>query len=212
MQPVSSTRDILIQTERSIEARNFYEGVLGFTVVHDDPAMCGLDTGSFRLFIDTAPALGPVFEFEVGSLSAIKARLLAEGCSIVEEDPSIPRCYMRDPFGLIFNLREQASLSSRASYSDSPTGALTCGRFEDQDLVGAVFKDCALLRSRFENDDLSGSSFSNVSLAHVSFSNVNLTGATIDDAEITGLRIFGHDIQELIRAELNRRRKWMTAY
>ncbi len=207
MQPVNSTRDILIQTDRSNEARAFYEGVLGFTVVHDDPAICGLDTGSFRLFIDPAPSLGPVFEFEVGDLSAIKARLLAAGGSVVEEDPSIPRCYMRDPFGLIFNLRERALTSSSSRSSDFPCTVPADGRFEDQALVGAVFQDCALSRSSFENDDLSGSSFSNVSLAHARFTNVSLAGATIEDADIRGLTIFGHNIQELIGAELVRRRE-----
>ena len=113
MPRTTSTRDILIQTERSIEARAFYEEVLGFPVVHDDPAMCGLDTGAFRLFIDPAPALGPVLEFEVADFTAMKQRLLAAGCSIIEENPAIPRCYLRDPFGLIFNLRQTVDPPAR---------------------------------------------------------------------------------------------------
>jgi hypothetical protein len=28
---------------------------------------------------------------------------------LVEEDPSIPRCYLRDPFGLVFNLGRSAT-------------------------------------------------------------------------------------------------------
>ena len=106
MSRAKSTRDILIQTERSSEARSFYEGVLGFPVIHDDPAMCGLDTGAFRLFIDPAPPLGPVLEIEVSNLAVMKERLLIAGCSVIEENPAIPRCYLRDPFRLIFNLRQ----------------------------------------------------------------------------------------------------------
>ncbi len=101
-----STRDILIQTDRPGEARAFYEGVLGFPVFLDDPAMCGLESGAFRLFIDPAPALGPVLELETPDFFAMKARLLEAGCTIESEDPAIPRCYLRDPFGLIFNLRQ----------------------------------------------------------------------------------------------------------
>ena len=106
MPRVTSTRDILIQTERPSDARAFYEGVLGFAVIHDDPSMCGLETGAFRLFIDPAPVLGPVLEFEVDDFAIMKERLLTAGCLIIEENPSIPRCYLRDPFGLTFNLRQ----------------------------------------------------------------------------------------------------------
>lgn len=102
------TPDILIQTERASEARAFYEGILGFPVIHDDPAMCGLDAGAFRLFIDPAPSLGPVLEVEVDDLAAMKERLLTAGCLVIEENPAIPRCYLRDPFGLVFNLRQRA--------------------------------------------------------------------------------------------------------
>lgn len=205
MQPVSSTRDILIQTQRSNEARAFYEGVLGFTVVHDDPAMCGLDTGSFRLFIDPAPPLGPVLEFEVDDVSATKAHLLASGCSVIEESATIPRCYIGDPFGLIFNLRQRAPSDLHSSGTTAP--ASDDQHFGDQNLAGAVFQDCSLSRSRFEDDDLSESSFSNVNFAHARFTNVSLAGVIVEDADIAGLTILGHDIQELIRAELVRRRE-----
>jgi hypothetical protein len=36
-----------------------------------------------------------------------KRVLLLAGCSVVEEDPGIPRCYLRDPFGMVFNLRAE---------------------------------------------------------------------------------------------------------
>jgi hypothetical protein len=35
-----------------------------------------------------------------------KGRLLAAGCKIVEENPAVPRCYIRDPFGLVFNIEQ----------------------------------------------------------------------------------------------------------
>lgn len=107
MQYVASTRDILIQTERPDDARAFYEGVLGFRIIHDEPAMCGFETGAFRLFIEAAPKLGPVLEFEVEDVSTMKDRLLAEGCLVVQENESIPQCYLQDAFGLVFNLRKK---------------------------------------------------------------------------------------------------------
>jgi catechol 2,3-dioxygenase-like lactoylglutathione lyase family enzyme len=103
-----STRDILIQTDRPDEARAFYEGVLDFAVFQDDPNMRGLETGAFRLFLDPGPPLGPVLEVLVDDLAAAKAKLLAAGCVVEQEDPAIPRCYVRDPFGLIFNLGQRS--------------------------------------------------------------------------------------------------------
>ena len=47
------------------------------------------------------------FEFFVDDLAATKARLTAAGCRIEQEDPSVPRCYVRDPYGLVFNIAVQ---------------------------------------------------------------------------------------------------------
>jgi len=33
-------------------------------------------------------------------------RVLAAGCALVEEDPAVPKCYLRDPFGLVFNIEQ----------------------------------------------------------------------------------------------------------
>ena len=107
MRSPTSTRDILIQTDRPEEARSFYEAVLGFSVFDDNPQMRGLETGAFRLFLDPGSPLGPVLEFTVDDVQTMKARLVAAGCTVEQEDASIPRCYIRDPFGLIFNLSER---------------------------------------------------------------------------------------------------------
>ena len=65
----------------------------------------GYDTGSFRLHVEKGSAHGPVFEFLVPEVEPAKRVLLLAGCSVVEEDASVPRCYLRDPFGMVFNLR-----------------------------------------------------------------------------------------------------------
>ncbi len=33
-----------------------------------------------------------------------KLRLVKNGCEIVKDEPDFPRCYVKDPFGLIYNL------------------------------------------------------------------------------------------------------------
>jgi catechol 2,3-dioxygenase-like lactoylglutathione lyase family enzyme len=99
-----STRDVIIRTGKWAEATAFYGSVLGLPLAYQDKTMVGFETGSFRLYVEQGPEHGPVFEFLVPDVDAAKRRLLAAGCTIVEEDPSLPRCYIRDPFGLVFNI------------------------------------------------------------------------------------------------------------
>lgn len=98
------TRDILLQTERIEEAAAFYERQFGLTRFMDEPGMIGLEADGFRLFLDRAPPYGPVLELFVDDLEAAKASLVGAGARIDEEDPSIPRCYVTDPFGLTYNI------------------------------------------------------------------------------------------------------------
>lgn len=105
----TSSRDVLIQSDHLSEAVRFYETILGLQVTHRSETLVGLETGSFCLYIEQGPSYGPVFEFYVSDLTATKEKLIAAGCRVENEDPGIPRCYVRDPFGLIFNLAERKS-------------------------------------------------------------------------------------------------------
>jgi catechol 2,3-dioxygenase-like lactoylglutathione lyase family enzyme len=86
------------------EATQFYTSVLGFRITSKDENLAGFETGSFCLYVERGPRHGPVFELLVPSVAEAKSRLLAAGCVVVEEDPAIPRCYIRDPFGFTFNI------------------------------------------------------------------------------------------------------------
>jgi catechol 2,3-dioxygenase-like lactoylglutathione lyase family enzyme len=108
MKGITSNRDVLIQTENLDEAVHFYESVLGLRPVRHGETLVGFETGSFCLYLEKGPGYGPVFEFFVPDLAAAKRRLVAAGCKVENEDPSVPRCYVRDPQGLIFNLAERA--------------------------------------------------------------------------------------------------------
>ena len=104
MPNIKSSCDVIIRTNNWPEALRFYEGVLGFTVSSREEGMAGFDTGAFRLYVEAGQPHGPVFDFLVTDVAATKARLVAAGCILVDEDPSIPRCYLRDPFGVVFNV------------------------------------------------------------------------------------------------------------
>jgi len=104
-----SSRDVLIQCADLKKAAHFYETVLGLPVTLRTETMLGFETGAFCLYVEKRPPYGPVFDFHVPDLEAAKRKLVAEGCRVEDDDPSIPRCYVRDPFGLIFNLDESAA-------------------------------------------------------------------------------------------------------
>jgi len=104
-----SSRDVIIQTDNWAKAIEFYETTLGFSVSHRSPKLMGFETGAFCLYVESGNRPGPVFDFLVPDMKAAKTRLLAAGCTIVEEDPALPRCYIKDPFGLVFNIEETGS-------------------------------------------------------------------------------------------------------
>jgi len=101
---VKSTRDVILQVADLDAAAVFYERVLGLEVTTKSPTLVGFEAGAFQLFIEKGPRPGPVFELLVDDVQAAKKELLAKGCRLVEENPSVPRCYLSDPFGLTFNL------------------------------------------------------------------------------------------------------------
>jgi catechol 2,3-dioxygenase-like lactoylglutathione lyase family enzyme len=106
---IRSSRDVIIRTPRWEEAVRFYQCVLGFELASRDPGMAGVETGAFRLYVEAGEAHAPVFDFLVADVGATRDRLLAAGCTLVEENPALPRCYLRDPFGVVFNLGRSAS-------------------------------------------------------------------------------------------------------
>jgi Glyoxalase-like domain len=96
--------DILIQTPDPGSAASFYVKQLGFEITGETPEMISLHGKHINFFIERGPALGPVLEVTVASVEKAKAQLVAKGCQIVKDEPDFPRCYIKDPFGLIYNL------------------------------------------------------------------------------------------------------------
>jgi catechol 2,3-dioxygenase-like lactoylglutathione lyase family enzyme len=96
--------DILIQAPEPKDAAAFYVDQLGFEITEETPTMISLHGQHINFFIERGPELGPVFEVTVDNVEEAKARLVKNGCEIVKDEPDFPRCYVRDPFGLIYNL------------------------------------------------------------------------------------------------------------
>src|SRR5271170_5168370 len=98
--------DILIQAEDPVKAASFYVEELGFEITGKEANMISLHGRNINLFVERGPALGPVLEVTVKSVEKAKANLKKKGCEIIKDEPEFPRCYVRDPNGLIYNLTE----------------------------------------------------------------------------------------------------------
>jgi predicted enzyme related to lactoylglutathione lyase len=98
--------DILIQAKDPEKAARFYVQELGFEITEKAPKMISLHGKNINLFIERGPALGPVLEVTVRNVQRAKAKLTKKGCKIVKDEPDFPRCYVKDPYGLIYNLTE----------------------------------------------------------------------------------------------------------
>jgi predicted enzyme related to lactoylglutathione lyase len=96
--------DVLIQAQDTKKAAAFYVEQLGFEITDPNPKMIGLHGKNINLFIEPGPPIGGVLEVTVDDVEKAKARLVKQGCQIVKDEPDFPRCYVKDPYGLIYNL------------------------------------------------------------------------------------------------------------
>jgi catechol 2,3-dioxygenase-like lactoylglutathione lyase family enzyme len=96
--------DILIQAPDPKKAAAFYVEHLGFEITGEEPQMISLHGRHINLFIERGSALGPVLEVTVDSVEEARNRLVKSGCEVIKDEPEFPRCYIKDPFGLIYNL------------------------------------------------------------------------------------------------------------
>jgi catechol 2,3-dioxygenase-like lactoylglutathione lyase family enzyme len=95
--------DIIIRTSEPRAVAAFYVDVLGFEVTAEEP-MISLHGDNINLFIEQGPAHGPVLEVRVDDVAAARRNLLANGGEVVLDEPAVPRCYVKDRYGLTYNL------------------------------------------------------------------------------------------------------------
>jgi predicted enzyme related to lactoylglutathione lyase len=96
--------DILIQAPDPKAAATFYVEQLGFKITGEHDRWIDLHGNHINLFIEEGPALGPVLEVTVDNGEEVKMRIVAAGGKVIKDEPDFPRCYVRDPFGRIYNL------------------------------------------------------------------------------------------------------------
>jgi predicted enzyme related to lactoylglutathione lyase len=97
-------KDILIQAEDPAAAAAFYVDKLGFKITDEIERMISLEGDNINLYIERGPKLGPVLEVTVDDVDEARKLLVAAGCEVVKDEPQFPRVYLKDPYGLIYNL------------------------------------------------------------------------------------------------------------
>jgi catechol-2,3-dioxygenase len=103
------SKNIGFQVKSVEEAKFFYENVLGFI----QPEQSFVSEVEFRtdnnsiFLIEGNENLGPIMEIVVEDLEQAKKHLLAHGCEIVRWEGKEKDCYVKDPFGMIFNVWEE---------------------------------------------------------------------------------------------------------
>ena len=95
--------DIIIQVPDPKVAAKFYVDILGFQVDDEEP-MISLRGDHINLYIEQGPELGLVLEVTVADVAEARGKLIESGCELVKDEPEVPRCYVKDPFGLTYNL------------------------------------------------------------------------------------------------------------
>lgn len=99
--------DILVQAPDPKEAARHYVECLGFAVDAETPDLISLHGPAINLYIERGPQLGPILEAMVDDVEAAKRRLVAAGGAVIKDEPDVPRTYVRDAFGLTYNLRHR---------------------------------------------------------------------------------------------------------
>ena len=104
---VRMSPNVAVRTGRFSDAVSFYSKVLGFANRSSDPALGDHDADPLNLYvIEDDKIKGLVMELLVEDLESAREELLAQGCEVIRWRGKGQDCYIRDPFGVIFNLWE----------------------------------------------------------------------------------------------------------
>jgi len=96
-----------VRTDRYQKALDFYSKVLGFINRSDDPDLGDFDAAPLNMFVIQDSELeGLIHELFVEDLEKAREELVNNGCEVIRWHGKGQDCYIRDPFGVIYNLWE----------------------------------------------------------------------------------------------------------
>ena len=103
---MKTTNEVIFRARDLDAVKEYYFGRLGLPIILEKDGMIGFATGALNFYFERGDPNGPVFEYGVDDVPRAKAEMIALGCALVEENPAIPRVYLRDRFGVVFNITE----------------------------------------------------------------------------------------------------------
>lgn len=101
-----ANNEIAIHVADLGKAAHFYGDVLGFRLLGRTERQLEFDTGALRLYVnlDSRPMTSFVPSLDVADREAAREYLEGLGCKAVHVPSQPGLWYMRDPFGLLFDL------------------------------------------------------------------------------------------------------------
>ena len=104
---IKMSPNIAVRTDRYQEALEFYSEVFGFENRSSDPNLGDFDAEVLNMFvIEDQEINGVVLELFVEDLEIAREELVNSGCKVIRWRGKGQDCYIRDPFGVIYNLWE----------------------------------------------------------------------------------------------------------
>ncbi len=98
--------NVALHTKKWKESSDFYQNVMGLEVTEKETHL-KVQNGSIFMYVQENPGLdGIVMEYFVDDVEKAKEYLESNGCTVVKWEGKGKDCYMKDPYGLVFNLWE----------------------------------------------------------------------------------------------------------
>ncbi|MFH2055990.1 MAG: VOC family protein [bacterium] len=104
--PYRLSNCVCLTTPDLAKASEFYTKIIGLQVSGKINDGLEFEVGSLRFFVNPGGPPTLAMEFVVPNLEKAREELVAAGCEVVKWEGKGRDCYIRDPFGLLFNLWE----------------------------------------------------------------------------------------------------------
>lgn len=100
------SRCFAMEHPQSNDLIEFYRDRIGLNLVKEDAGQVEFDTAPVRLFAQRGERPALMFELIVENLDNAREDLTGKGCEIIRWEGRGKTCYLKDPFGFVFNIWE----------------------------------------------------------------------------------------------------------
>ncbi len=103
------TNNVAFETKDRKNAEAFYEKVMGMTVIKRESGFTEFSNESIKFNVaDLNKCPGLMLDFVVDDQEAAVSYLKEKGCQVVTWKGKGQDCFMKDPFGLVFNIWQKS--------------------------------------------------------------------------------------------------------